>query len=168
MTVGEEEEEVERAKVEKRSCQSRPLKLRKKEYFNKSDLNCWEIQKRGKCIEQAMFGHRIDSVPIILYIKLSFVNLLLGITVKSKTNPRADYQMKTLNRKAPHEMTLNITDTVYEWAWETSYLWTKAFGESLHATNGGAELNATAVQKHTQQSVGGTWIWYQLDKKRQE
>ena len=54
---------------------------------------------------------------------------------------------------------------IHEWAWETSYLWTEAFCESLHATKGGAELNAAAVQKHTQQCVGSTWIWYQLDKK---
>lgn len=37
-----------------------------------------------------------------------------------------------------------------------SYLWTKAFCESLHATEGGAKLNTTAVKKHAQQSVGGT------------
>lgn len=47
-----------------------------------------------------------------------------------------------------------------------SYLWTEAFCESLHATKGGAELHTAAVQKHTQQSVGGTWVWYQLDFKK--
>lgn len=46
--------------------------------------------------------------------------------------------------------------------WET-YLWTKSFSKSLHATKGGAELNTAAVQKYTQQGMGGTWIWYQLD-----
>ncbi len=46
---------------------------------------------------------------------------------------------------------LNETQKVpvdrHEWVGETSYLWTKAFCESLHATEGGAELNTTAVQK---------------------
>lgn len=67
-------------------------------------------------------------------------------------------QTKTVNKKST---LLNSTQNNRQ----ASYLWTKAFCESLHATESGAELNAAAVQKHTQQSVGGTWIWYQLDVK---
>lgn len=52
-----------------------------------------------------------------------------------------------------------------QWVRGTTYFWTKAFCKSFHATKGGAKLNSTAVQKNTQQSMGGAWIRYQLDIK---
>lgn len=48
---------------------------------------------------------------------------------------------------------------------ENAYLWAEAFCESFHATQGGAKLDTTAIQKHTQQGMSGTWIWYQLKGK---
>lgn len=43
------------------------------------------------------------------------------------------------------------------------YLRAKAFGEILHAAQGGAQVNIVAVQEDAQQGMGGTGIGDQLE-----
>lgn len=45
------------------------------------------------------------------------------------------------------------------------HLWTEAFSEGLHATEGSAQLNPTTVQEHAQKCMGGAGVWDQLDTK---
>lgn len=46
------------------------------------------------------------------------------------------------------------------------HLWTEAFSEGLHATEGSAQLNPTTVQEHAQKCMGGAGVGDQLGTEK--